>query len=282
MSRICLVHLVRAQNGIGPFKKFIKSYLEYPGGIKHEFLILFKGFRNQDETCPYLLLLEGLHYQVFHVSDEGYDIGAYLKVAKHFDFEYFCFLNSFSVLLDSDWLKKMFTYISKQEVGLVGAMGSYESSYSNFKIKDYYNPSKFPLRKKINFFIEKSKIRVHFKPFPNYHIRTNAFIISKEIFNKIQVGDISTKEGVLRFESGRKGLTRQIMKMGLKVLVVGKDGKAYEKEDWIRSNTFRLSKQENLLVSDNQTLLYENFDQANRCKLSRYAWGNCENHFGSK
>jgi hypothetical protein len=41
------------------------------------------------------------------------------------------------------------------------------------------------------------------------------------------------------------------MLVGFQVLVAGNDGKCYKLEDWLRSRTFWLGEQENLLVADN-------------------------------
>jgi hypothetical protein len=56
-------------------------------------------------------------------------------------------------------------------------------------------------------------------------------------------------------------------------LVVGRDGKAYKKEDWNKSNTFWQDNQENLLISDNQTNKYSRAYSKERMALSLLAWG---------
>jgi hypothetical protein len=61
--------------------------------------------------------------------------------------------------------------------------------------------------------------------------------------------------------------------MGLNVLVVGRDGRAYSPEEWPQSNTFWQSNQENLLVADNQTRSYSNGSDYTRLVLAHYAWG---------
>jgi len=63
------------------------------------------------------------------------------------------------------------------------------------------------------------------------------------------------------------------MSRGLNVLVVGKDGVGYEKEDWTRSNTFRIGEQKNLLVADNQTRLFKTADAETKRRLAACAWG---------
>jgi hypothetical protein len=57
------------------------------------------------------------------VEDEEFDIQPYFAAAKTFDYDYFCFLNSFSVLLDEDWLLKLYRHIVREGVGVVSAQG---------------------------------------------------------------------------------------------------------------------------------------------------------------
>ena len=44
-------------------------------------------------------------------------------------------------------------------------------------------------------------------------------------------------------------------------------------DQWNRSGTFLQGRQENLLVSDNQTRAYDSASEAKRRQLSVYAWG---------
>jgi hypothetical protein len=125
----------------------------------------------------------------------------------------------------------------------------------------------FERRRRIN------KYRRHYALFPNYHIRTNTFLISRDYMLRLKAGDMHTKSEAERFESGKYGMTRQILAMNLKALVVGRDGQAYEKEHWFESRTFRSGDQSNLLVADNRTRQYEEADPVTRRFLSEIAWG---------
>ena len=82
-----------------------------------------------------------------------------------------------------------------------------------------------------------------------------------------------TKISAYKFESGKESLTNQVRGLGLQVLVVGRDGEGYEPERWPLSNTFWQSREENLLVADNQTELYLSSDKETRAELAQYAWG---------
>lgn len=278
-----MVHLVRAQNGTEPFVRFLESYRQNPGGIEHDLLIVFKGFDHLQDIAKYQSLLTQVQYSTLQVSDDGFDFQAYFSVVKQCSeqYQYFCFLNSYSVVQDVDWLKKLYGNITRPNVGMVGATGSWEShrlGLPSWKMpyaisnESYKTDGKSLLValsegwRQLPFFLS-------FDLFPNYHVRTNAFMISSELLKTIKCPVMHTKRDAYRMESGKKGLTRQILARGKRVLIVGKDGIGYEKEGWHESNTFWQSDQGNLLVADNQTREYMAGDAEFRRDLSTRAWG---------
>jgi hypothetical protein len=311
-KKICVVHLVRACNGIKPLIRFIESYRHNPGGTEHDLLFVFKGSIHPQDIDTYRELLSPFKHSIFEISDRGFDITAYFAVAKRFsgEYHYFCFLNSFSELQDREWLLKLYKNASKPGVGLVGATGSWNSNQANSIIwfrnvfsttlsrwlkNNQVNPGnrlqkekkrslRSSLKVKVKYYYKKSITLVgnsfnnlvqifNFGPFPNYHIRTNAFMISGELMKSLKCPPLKTKIDAYRFESGKRGFTMQIHKKGKRVFVVGKDGAGYEKEEWHKSITFWSLKQENLLVSDNQTRDYQD-GTPERCRyLSSIAWG---------
>jgi hypothetical protein len=205
----------------------------------------------------------------------GFDIGAYCSAARKFDYDYFCFVNSYSIILDNHWLEKMYRHVTSADVGLVGATASCESPYSLSLIGPSEKERPFYRAILSNYWwkIWQEIFKYQYDPFPNYHIRTNAFMISRGLINKIGRIYFFTKGSAVRFECGKKGLSKQIMRMNLRLLVVGKDGIGYEKEEWYNSNTFRTKNQENLLIADNRTEDYLTADIERRKLLSRLAWG---------
>jgi hypothetical protein len=292
---IGLVYLVRAANGIEPLARFLASYGKNPGGIPHELIILLKGFTDRRGQPRRNLLREydrelaPLPHKRLYVADVGFDIGAYLQAAAALDCEHLCFLNSFSVLRDEQWLGKMHQYCMQTGIGLIGATGSFQSIYS-----DSLSPPDaeaealgLPLQgrtanwppwlRRIARSLKHRVLRVYFRrifpPFPNYHVRTNGFLISRRVLLAICPAPIRSKMDAYRFESGMGSLTRQILAMGLRPVLVGRDGRAYEKEEWPASNTFWQEEQENLLVADNQTEAYARGGTAIRWRYARYAWG---------
>ena len=286
MPEICVVHLVREKNGLAPLKSFLESYNSNPAGIDHDLLIIFKGFTSNQRTSEYKQLLINIPHHSMHTNDFGYDIRAYIQAVKGSDYKYYMFLNSFSTILHRDWLLKMYRHITQDSVGLVGATGSYESPYSNViekigpKAEICILGSKVKVPGLIRFFhgvtirkIEQFIYGLRFDPFPNVHIRTNAFMISSEVMRVIRVSTIVTKMDAHRFESGKTSLTKQVLLMGKKTLVVGKDGVGYDIDSWFTSRTFKSGSQENLLVSDNQTRYFERSDNSFKSILTLRAWG---------
>jgi len=109
--------------------------------------------------------------------------------------------------------------------------------------------------------------------FPAAHLRSNAFLLDRELMLRLKAGKLLDKDATYLLESGRRSITRQIQRMGLQVLVAGADGGAYAPQDWARSNTFWQGAQENLIVADNQTRAYEHGDEELRRAFSGHAWG---------
>lgn len=275
---ICVIHLARAQNDIKSFADFIDSYRRRQPGIEHKLAVIFKGFTEDDKLDEYRVLLSGLPYQSVFVDDSGFDIGPYFSAAHMFDFEYLCFLNSHSVIVDDGWLGKLFKHIQRDSIGIVGATGSYESMASGLVQSLHTEQQSWQLWKNRllsigSGFRHAVSLEMNFPSFPNHHIRTNAFMMSRQLMLNIRTWPMRSKMDIYRFESGKHSLTRQILSMNLRALVVGRDGEAYEKECWHESDTFRSGTQQNLLVSDNQTRFYSEVDAQTKAILTERTWG---------
>jgi hypothetical protein len=114
---------------------------------------------------------------------------------------------------------------------------------------------------------------VRFEPFPAHHLRTNAFMLDRSIFTSLNVRRLRRKMDAYLLESGRSSFTRQIQQMGLRALVVARDGSFYDQARWPVSRTLWQGDQQGLLVADNQTRSYANGDIDRRRLLSAFAWG---------
>lgn len=271
MSDICVVHLVRKKNGMEPFRRFLASYLDNPAGIVHDLLILYKGFYRKADIAPYEELLKDIPHSFLTVADFGFDLRPYFVAAKKHDSKYFCFLNSFSVILDKDWLLKFYRHINQPGVGLVGANGSWgciRPGQTNKNASLHKRAARFLTVKWLGKYLGK-----YFDPFPNFHIRTNGFMIARDDMLNIRHGMTLSKMQAWILESGKSGITKQVERMGLKPVVVGKDGKGYDKHEWDISNTFWRGTQGNLLIADNQTRKFDAASPEWRREAELFAWG---------
>jgi hypothetical protein len=111
-----------------------------------------------------------------------------------------------------------------------------------------------------------------FPTFPNVHLRTNGFLLARENFLRMRPRMIRTKLDAWLFESGRNSMTQQMLRRGLEVLVVGRNGSVYAPDEWGQSVTFWQHKQENLLIQDNRTAAYEQGNEEFRAKRVACAW----------
>src|ERR1039457_755109 len=219
LSEICVVHLVRKCNGIEPVQRFLESYRLHPAGMQHDLLFILKGF--DDEILPdvYRSLLDEYPHHVIWVEDHGFDIVPYTVAARMLEQRYLCFFNSFSIILGDDWLAKLYRQVIVPGVGIAGASGSWESIYTNCCTEHREGP--LPLPKRLARIYDMRVRKKLFPPFPNPHLRTNGFIISRELLNSVSKRRIRTKLDAHRFESGRDGLSGSIRSMGLCLVVVG-------------------------------------------------------------
>ena len=276
-NEICVVHLVRHSNDLAAFQGFLDSYRRFPAGVPHDLLIVFKGFPSEEASASHEALLQGVPYKQTRVLDFGYDVRPYVKVSREYAYRYFLFLNSFSQVRTPGWLEMFYRQVQRPGVGLVGATGSYQSIASDYHTFKGDKPRTLPALKRAvlplyRYIRYTFTIRRHFPTFPNYHIRTNAFMIARDTMVGLSTEIVLHKWNAYRFESSKEGMTHQIMSGGLQPIVVGADGQGYEPPDWPHARTFWISRQENLVISDNQTRSYEEGSQALRERLAFHAW----------
>jgi hypothetical protein len=207
-----------------------------------ELLVVYKGFRDLTETAPYREVLGAIQHRYTLVEDVGFDLGAYFEVYRRFRYPFYLFIGSFCTLRAPEWLAIYMRAVSQQRAaGIVTASGSFASGIT---------PN-----------------------FPNVHARTAAFLMADHALADIRVDPIITKYDAYEVEHGLHSLTQQIEARGLMPYVVGRDGRAFAPEDWPASHTFWSGDQENLLISDNRTAMYDDADIETRRVLAEGAWG---------
>jgi hypothetical protein len=113
---------------------------------------------------------------------------------------------------------------------------------------------------------------LRYEGFPAHHLRSNCFMLSRELFLSLRMGPINGKRDAFYVESGRGSITRQVQARGLRTLVVDRDGTTYDQAQWPDSLTFWQGDQERLLMADNQTDVYTNGSPTRRRMLSEFAW----------
>jgi hypothetical protein len=112
-----------------------------------------------------------------------------------------------------------------------------------------------------------------FSVFPNPHIRSNGFMVRREMLSGWQVSDIQTKLDACAFESGMESLTNRVRKAGYAAVTVDRFGEGFDVNDWPRARLFRIMDQGGLLISDNQTKQYAEMSEGARAAHRRMTWG---------
>jgi hypothetical protein len=251
---LALVHLVWGPLGPAPLRQFLDCYHAHPAGAEHDLVVLFNGVDGQQRP-KLLAALDGVDHVVIELQQPVLDVAAYQAALNRLDHEHVCFVNSYSRPLATGWLGTLVTPLSAPHVGIAGSGGSYESALS---------AAPFWLRR---------RRRKDFPPFPNPHLRTNGFAIARELMLALHWPAPRSKADTWALESGKRSISRQLWDRGLEVLVVGRDGLAYDAPRWRESATFRSGEQRNLLIADNRTQQYDEAVGARRMELERMAWG---------
>jgi len=247
--RIAVAYLLRGADNSwhASCQRFIDSYLRHPAGTDHSLYVLFKGFPNQHMLDAASDMFASIAHQPLLLDDDSFDIGAYVEFANGIDAELICAMNTASELLAANWLAKLAANLALPGVGLVGASASYES------LNDW---------------------NASFPKFPNVHLRSNAFMIRRELFCRLTRSLlIREKIDAFNFESGNSSISRQVQALGQSILLVGRNGRGYAPAFWPVSDTFRLGPQDNLLVGDNQTRNFSALSWNEKREFVLRTWG---------
>lgn len=225
-------------------ENFIASYRKHPAGLEHSLVIIAKNCNDKYVHRKLCQLAEKNNAKVIDLPDDGWDFGAYFRVSKLLNSDYVLFLGS-SVDIRSDmWLSKLFKpFIIDSSVQLVGPMGSWGDSKRTV--------------------------------FPNFHIRTCAFMLKRELFleyattQKFPV----TKDDTYELEHGENSITKFILNKGHNAVVVNNDGEIFEPQNWAFARTFRYPGESKAIIVDKHCLFYYSLDAKHREFLERAAWG---------
>lgn len=237
-----LVYLARRNEGLALFHSFIQSYKEFHDETPHDFLVIFKGFSSLGSKWDYYRALQGLQFLEMQKADFGLDIGSFRKAVEDFAYSYYLFLGSFCRIVAASYLANLLRCMkTAPRAGIVGPSGSWEPGISD--------------------------------RFPNYHVRTAAFMLRREVLLQIRWPFVVTKYDAYEFEHGERSVTRQIIEMGFEPYVVSAHGRWFEKERWPDSLTYRTGEQRALMIADKRTDQFQASDFERRRWLTSLSWG---------
>ncbi len=291
-----LVHLVRAANGPAPLERFLASYERFDAGCEHELVLLLKGFSDPDALTRVRERAAAHAPGIVRVDDEGFDITAYLKAAQRLAHERLCFVNSYSEVLADGWLAALSAPLADPRTGATGATaswasvmgydlwqlglgGGYEGVFEDRRRTRVAIHEANGLicppdgRYRLNGVLHVARMLRTGNRFPAPHLRTNAFCVRGETLRGLGLGMPATKRATYALESGRTGITRRLRQRGLETLLVGRDSIALATARWPEASAFWQDEQQDLLVGDNQTRLYDAATAEQRAALRGYAWG---------
>lgn len=282
---LALVYLARGTDGgISSCKEFFHAYQAFPPCYPHELIVIAKGWDGIDKRDELQQLAYLNAARVVDLPDDGFDWGAYMRLSRQLPHDWLCFLNTHSRPRVKGWLNilKTATDMPSMDIGAVSASASWQSLEIPIlpppSLKAGYNAAIiYPVRLIRNAMRLAANIGNigEFAPFPNPHLRTNAFIVRRELFAEFVSGQKipQRKRDAAKLESGKTGFTSFLLARGLKALVANANSEIYAPDQWIRSGTFRVPGQPNLLVADNQTIAYDMADQRIKRILEKAAWG---------
>ena len=133
MHEVGVIYLYRFAEGEHPVLRFLESYRRHPAGIDHDLYVVFKGFPDQASLAAGRALFAEIPFTSIELDDSGYDIGSYLRAAKIASNRRLIFLNTFSQIVGNDWLRCFDRAFKMNNVGLVGATGSWQANTSSYE-----------------------------------------------------------------------------------------------------------------------------------------------------
>lgn len=279
--KIAVVYLSWLPYGKEYLINFLNNYSTFSAGYDHTLVIAFNGVKlvSRNELAEFEKLLSTKNIRNYKVLyfEQGQDIDVYQQVAGLIDSEYCLFLNTYSKFLSSNWLKLYIDNLN-EKTGIIGATGSHASYISSvreltryaFKSDVSFGDKFNKLKYLIKMYLFESS---HFKSFPAPHVRTTGFFISRALFVEVGTFEVKNKMQAYYCENGRDSLTVRVKRKGLECLLIDKFGNIYAEDAWQKSNTFWNGKQENLLISDNQTEKYMEASLEEKMLYRKIAWG---------
>ena len=288
MKLIDVIYLARGVDwGLNAAKTFIESYKKHPAGYPHHLIIAAKAWNTMPEEYQELKrLAEELNAIVIDLPDDGFEFTAYYRCALNLHSDFILCMTSSSVIQADNWLEKFAQKINDNKLlKMIGTCGSWaptpkydmiewsqlKKQYTKKDLKYYYDKYLY----KIKCLLQYIKYKNQFSNFPNYHIRTNAFIIDRNLYIEYfnQKHKPKTKMDCYCYESGKFSLTNYICSNNYKLGILGKDNILYNKKDWNKSRTFCAQDTSNIIIRDKYDTYFKNLSSIKRCIYEKIIWG---------
>lgn len=223
---------------------FFDSYSKNPAGIEHDLTVIAKNWTDKESYEKVCQLADKYNAKIIELPDDGWDIGAYFRVAELLTGDYALFLGSTSQIMCPNWLSKLYSaFEADKSIKMIGPMGSWGDSRGIV--------------------------------YPNIHIRTSAFMIDRKIFleyiskQKFPV----TKDDTYEIEHGDNSISQYVIDSGYKIAIVDDEGSIIEPARWPYSRTYRYPNCWKTLISDKLATYYFTVDDEHKEFLERAAWG---------
>jgi hypothetical protein len=252
MATLCLVHLLWGPFGPEAAARFGAAHRAVDPGAEHRFVAVYNGF--DGDVGPVREALGVAADHEVHIDGRVQDLAAYRRAVEEVACGRVAFVNGWAEPLVDGWLAALAGALDVEGVGIAGCTGSWESPASAA-------PPHLKLHR-----------RLLFEPFPNPHVRTNAFALDTDLARSLRWDVRRRKVGAESLESGKEGLTRQVQARGLRPVVVSRRG-IVESDDWPEARVYRSGGQEELLVRDNRTRQFADAEPRRKAFLARLAWG---------
>jgi len=260
-----LVHLAWAPLGVEALERFLAAYAGHDPGRPHRLTVILNGFDSPAAAAGHRALLRDVDHDVLVPRRPLQDLAAYVAAARGMQEPVACFVNSYARPLADGWLELLCAPLERSDVGLTGATGTYESHLASVARGGALRSPRVAA--------DLVRHAPFFAPFPAPSVRTGVFALDPRLLAAAAPRRMRSKFAAHAFESGRRGLTARVLGAGLRPVVAGRDGRAYEIPEWPDSATFRSGGQRNLLVADNRTDDWERADPERRRELTLMAWG---------
>jgi hypothetical protein len=269
---VTVVFLARGGENAGKScADFFASYKAWDSGVRHSLMVLMKGWHDPVSASEVARKASQNDAQTVELPDDGFDFGAYFRAIEQVRTEWVCFLNTNSRIAADKWLSKLLEAAQLPGVGAAGSTASWESSFSN-AINAFRDSGNRPLWKRARTLVHSA---IYYRPFPNPHLRSNAFVARTSLFREFaQKRSIpANKRQAYLLESGRKSFSAYLLRRGYELMVVNSEGTPFRWRDWRASGTFRSTSPCAVLVQDNQTIAFEAADDCNQALLRYISWG---------